>query len=78
MVCNNCYNEFACGMGLADGTVNEVEVESYMSSLKEQSDAIRYFLENEAMTQSDMNVKSQELYTLWDDALNYLWGELQK
>ena len=46
--------------------------------LEEQSDAIRYFLENEAMTQSDMNVKSQELYTLWDDALNYLWGELQK
>ena len=24
-----------------------------------------------------MNLKSQELYELWDGALNYLWGELK-
>lgn len=24
-----------------------------------------------------MNVKSQELYELWDGALNYLWSELK-
>ena len=35
------------------------------------------YLENEAMSQYDMNVKSQELYELWDDALNYLWGEIR-
>ena len=48
-----------------------------MASLKEQSDSIKSYLENEATTQQDMNEKSQELYKLWDDALNYLWGELK-
>jgi len=52
-------------------------LEDYMASLKEQSDGIKSYLENEAMTQQDMNEKSQELYKLWDDGLNYLWGELK-
>jgi len=56
---------------------NSVEWNEYMVSIKEQSDGIKYFLENDAMTQMDMNTKSQELYELWDDALNYLWGELK-
>lgn len=52
-------------------------LDDYMASLKEQSDSIKAYLENEAMTQHDMNEKSQELYKLWDDGLNYLWGELK-
>ena len=52
-------------------------LDDYMASLKEQSDSIKTYLENEATTQQDMNEKSQELYKLWDDALNYLWGELK-
>ena len=52
-------------------------VEDYLASVKEQSLTIKDYLENEAMTQTDMNVKSQELYELWDEALNYLWGELK-
>ena len=53
------------------------KVENYLESVKEQSAAINDFLEYEAMTQADMNEKSQELYKLWDDALNYVWGELK-
>ena len=52
-------------------------VDEYLASVKEQSLAIKDYLENEAMTQTDMNVKSQELYELWDETLNYLWGELK-
>lgn len=52
-------------------------LDAYMASVKEQSDHIKEFLEHDAMTQADMNVKSQELYELWDDALNYLWDELK-
>ena len=51
---------------------------AYMASVEEESRAICDFLENEAMTQADMNAKSQELYELWDGALNYLWGEVKK
>lgn len=53
------------------------DYESYMASLKEQSDAIKYSLENEALTQYDMNMKSQELYQLWDNALNDLWKDIE-
>ena len=43
---------------------NSVEWNDYMVSIKKQSDGIKYFLENDAMTQMDMNTKSQELYDL--------------
>lgn len=53
-------------------------IDDYISSVKERSDAIKDCLENEILTQSEMNEKSKELYDLWDGALNYLWGELKK
>lgn len=56
---------------------NLSNLDDYMTSVKEQSDRIKTFLERDALTQYDMNVKSQELYELWDDALNYLWSELK-
>ena len=51
--------------------------DTYIASIKAQSDVIKNSLENEEMTQTDMNIKSGELYQLWDDALNYLWGEIK-
>ncbi len=55
----------------------ESELDIYMATLEESSDAIRFSLEHEAFTQAEMNAKSAELYKLWDDALNYLWGKLK-
>ena len=72
-----CQNELAHEKESADEQESSVDLGSYMASIEEQSDDIKYFLDNEAMTQIDMNVKSQELYELWDGALNYLWGELK-
>jgi len=67
-----------------DETVNFVveqntdrDMDTYIESIKEQSDTIRASLENDPLTQAEMNVKSQELYELWDGALNYLWGEVK-
>lgn len=57
--------------------LSKEDLNSYICSIEEQSDAIKYYLENEAMSQYDLNVKSQELYELWDGALNYLWGEIR-
>ena len=56
---------------------SSVDYESYMATIEEQSDDIKYALENEVVTQAEMNEKSQELFELWDGALNYLWGELK-
>ena len=52
------------------------ELDDYMASLEAQSDAIKAALE-QAQSQSEMNQKAQELYVLWDDALNELWGKLR-
>ena len=53
------------------------DLDNYMASIKEQSDAIRNFLESDIVTQIEMNEKSLELYELWDEALNYLWDKLK-
>ena len=53
------------------------ELEDYIASVKKQSDSIKYSLENDELTQFEMNEKSQELYELWDDALNELWSKVK-
>lgn len=74
---NDKTQETTNGMGTADEQGTGVDYESYITSIEEQSDGIKYALENEVVTQAEMNGKSQELYELWDGALNYLWGELK-
>lgn len=49
----------------------------YLAAIEEQSNQLKAALQNEAMTQAELNSKAQELYQLWDDALNDLWGKLQ-
>ena len=56
---------------------NNVNIDDYMVYVKEQSDIIKSSLTYDELTQTDMNLKSQELYELWDEALNYLWDELK-
>lgn len=63
---------------VVDEQENNTELEEYITNIEEQSDSIKDALENEVVTQAEMNEKSQELYELWDGALNYLWGELKK
>lgn len=52
------------------------ELDDYMASLEAQAADIKAALE-QAQSQSEMNQKAYELYVLWDDALNELWGKLQ-
>ena len=52
--------------------------EEYLTFVKEQSDAIKTSLEQEPFTQTDMNQKSEELRTLWDESLNHLLDEAKK
>ena len=77
-----CQNEKSKEEANKENTVTEeqgsnVDYESYIATIEEQSDDIKYALENEVVTQIEMNEKSQELFELWDGALNYLWGELK-
>ena len=49
--------------------------EEYLTYAKEKSDAIKASLENDPLTQTDMNQKSQELRELWDAALTSILDE---
>lgn len=53
------------------------ELDDYLASIEEQSDILKASLQDGTLTQSQMNSLSQELYNLWDGALNDLWGKLQ-
>ena len=55
----------------------ESPLDAYMAELKQQADFLKTSLEQDPLTQAELNAKSQELYELWDGALNYLWGELK-
>lgn len=48
----------------------------YMDSLKAQSNALKASLQEE-QSQAELNRISQELYELWDTALNDLWAKLK-
>lgn len=54
------------------------ELADYLASVKAQAEAIKKALEQEALTQTDMNQKSQELAELWDAALAQVLAEAQK
>ena len=50
---------------------------AFVSSMTQQSDAIKASLENDPMTQLEMDEQSQALRDLWDRALNYVLGSIQ-
>ena len=51
--------------------------DEYMADIESRSDAMKKSLAEDDLTQFDLNMKSKELYDLWDGALNYIWGELK-
>ena len=53
------------------------KVDAYIATVNEQSAAINTSLMEEELTQDEMNAKSKELLVLWEDAMNYVLGELK-
>ena len=72
---SGCVNKNA--KGSQENIMQANILNDYITSVEKESNNIKSYLENDALTQADMNIKSQELYELWDDALNYLRGELK-
>lgn len=57
--------------------ISNEEIDAYLASVKEQANTLKTSLEQEELTQTDMNLKSMELSELWDNALNYLIDALK-
>ncbi len=52
--------------------------EEYLAHIQEQAAAISASLENDPLTQAEMNLKSEELSALWEDALSAVLIMLQE
>ncbi len=72
-----CQKNAATGGDAATPT-SAVSLKDDLASTKEKSDAIKAALEQEALTQTDMNQKSEELRALWDEALNSILDAAKK
>lgn len=70
----------------AEESVQETpEAEEFSDSAKEivtfaeeQAMVLEDYIANDALTQTDLNIKTQELYEVWDSALNQLWDILKQ
>lgn len=63
--------------GFSSYPIQELLTE-YMESVKLYAGELRDSLQEDNLSQGDMNVMAQELYEMWDSALNRLWGELKE
>lgn len=70
------YNEAAeCGFSGYDIVAS---LKERLTSTEEQAAIAESLLENESLTQMELNAKAQELYELWDSLLNQQWAVLKK
>ncbi len=61
-----------------DRTEKESAISDELAKVEKQAEEIEYKLQNESLTQFEMNKLSGELYTLWDDELNTIWKRLKE
>lgn len=54
------------------------QIADMMAATEEWALTVRASLENDTLNQTDMNIKSKELYDIWDAALNSLWAEVKE
>lgn len=62
----------------SDNKSSNSEIDAELAGIKAQSDEINDKLTNDlSLTQGDMNQLSAQMYKLWDDELNSIWGRLK-
>ena len=54
------------------------KLETVIAAAEEEAASLKEMLQNESLTQMEMNEVASAVYTVWDDALNTTWGMLQE
>lgn len=54
------------------------EIDMELSELETQAAELENQINNGSLSQSELNQLSAELYTLWDDELNSMWGRIKE
>ena len=80
LVCclTGCQKENAGVVNHTAATDAAVSLDDYLTDVKAQSAAVKTSLEQDALTQTDMNQKSKELRDLWEGALTHLLEKAQQ
>lgn len=60
---------------VSDEAERLTKLDDYLASAKEQSNTLKSSLENDLLTQINMNQKAQELDELWEATLNHVLDE---
>lgn len=58
--------------------VRETAIDNELSKLEMQAADLQDQINNGALSQSELNQLSAELYMLWDDELNSMWGRIRE
>lgn len=56
---------------------DDTSTEKELVSVEEQAAALQNRIQNEDLTQTELNTLTAELYQLWDTELNQIWGRLK-
>lgn len=67
-----------CRQGPVSDAASAAPTAVPLISVQERSNALRSSLEQEALTQTEMNQLSEELRALWEDALNQLLSSAEQ
>lgn len=55
----------------------ETDITAEIEEIEKQSEEMYNRLENEDLNQSEMNLLAKDIYELWDDEINRVWGYLK-
>lgn len=73
---NNEAQQYGFYSHIPQETGEAFDLISELENAEQQAAVLEDKLYNKAVTQLDMNEASQELYELWDNELNLIWGKL--
>lgn len=56
---------------------SELDITAEVAEIEKQSEKMNNQLKNEDLNQSEMNLLAKDIYVLWDDEINKIWGYLK-
>ena len=74
--CYGLYNE-ETEAGFASYKYEQLTIDDELKAIEVQDKELNIRIENEMLTQQELNEITMELYTLWDDKLNDIWARIK-
>lgn len=76
LLCTACGGDHSSQIPPAEQKVQTLDME--IAAAAEKAASLEEMLQNEPLTQTEMNETAGTIYTIWDDLLNNIWGMLRE